>query len=256
MIKKVWLLLLFAAVSVAGCRSDISYQNRAIDRARSYLLANCGDLSTEEMYFVRYNSPYLLHAPLLGGSSDRSKEKLHSELKQICVAWLIPGRKDLYMVFGVSNGRMSHWYPERMIIRSYNSPEFVVPAAAETARQYAAKNLFKSMDRSDINTVRFTFPALLRTEFELNYDVNGKLSGKEIAALKEKDLKNIQYSLVWKLSEKNLVFAGVAKPGFKNWSVSMADFMTDEELNKNVIRQVLSPAEALEKLPETERKER
>ena len=251
MVGKV-ILFLFSALIFCGCRSDISYQNRAIDRARSYLLKNCENLTSDEMYFIRYNSPYLLHAPLLGGKRERTPEKLQSELKQICVAWLLPGKDDLYMVFGVSSGRMDYWYPERILIRNYKSPEFVVPAAAESARKYTQNNFFKEMDRKEINRVRFSFPALVRSKFELNYNVDGKLTDKEVAARKAKDNSLIQYSLVWKLDGRNLVFAGLAGKGMKNWSLKLADFMSDEELNKYVLHQVLAPEEALSPLPASE----
>ena len=58
MMMKKSLLMLAAAAILAGCRSDLYYQNRAVDRARNFLLEEkAGELSVDEMNFVRFNQP-------------------------------------------------------------------------------------------------------------------------------------------------------------------------------------------------------
>ena len=253
MIKRVCFFL-FMAVVLSGCRSDLYYQNRAVERARKYLLANCDDLSVDEMYFVRYNAPLLLHAPVLGDAGRKlSSEKLESELKQVCVTWMIPGRKDLYMVFGVSRARMDDWYPNRLLVRDYRTHTPVLAGAVQQARSYAQNNFYQEMSDGDIGTVRFTFPFLLRTDFELNFDAGGSLNAGEIAALREKSKGQIQYSLVWKLNGGNLVFAGLAEPGFKNWRILMAQFISGAELDKHTQKVVMTPENGLDVLPESEK---
>jgi hypothetical protein len=101
--------------------------------------------------------------------------------------------------------------------------------------------------------VRFTFPFLLRTDFELNFDAGGSLNAGEIAALREKSKGQIQYSLVWKLNGGNLVFAGLAEPGFKNWRILMAQFISGAELDKHTQKVVMTPENGLDVLPESEK---
>ena len=52
-------------VLCAGCRSEAYYQDRAVQRAREYLLDNAPELTTEQLYFVKYNRPLLLTGEIL-----------------------------------------------------------------------------------------------------------------------------------------------------------------------------------------------
>ena len=92
--KKFFVSILFAAV-LCGCHSDQYYHNEAVERARKYLLENSSDLSSEQIYFVRFNAPVLLHAPVLSGGTA-SANRLSAEKHQVCVTWMIPGKKELY----------------------------------------------------------------------------------------------------------------------------------------------------------------
>ena len=51
---------LLAAVLLAGCRTEAQYEERAVARAREFLLENSPELSVEQRAFVRYNLPVLL----------------------------------------------------------------------------------------------------------------------------------------------------------------------------------------------------
>lgn len=251
MIKKS-VLMLFFVLFFAGCRSDIYYQNRAAERARKYLLENCENLSVDEMYFVRYNAPVLLHAPLLGKYVPGRKEKLNSYNEQICVTWIIPGRDELFMVFGVSRPRMDDWFPNRMLIRNYKSHVPAMVACSAVARKYLQNNFFNEMSDDEIYQVRFSFPYLMRTGFDLNFNPDGKLNEMEIAGVRSEAGEKIQYSLVWKLPKRNLAVVGLADKGMKNWSIKMADFVGEKELQEKVIATVLTPDEGLFELPEEE----
>ena len=252
MVKKGLFLVLLALV-FTGCRSDIYYQNRAVEHAREYLLENCSELSDNDANFVRYNAPLLLHAPVLHGSSSWSvQEKMRSELKQVCVAWMIPGKKDLYMVFGVSGARMDFWYPNRILIRSYDKYEPVMIGAIKIARIYVANNFFDDLDVVESNRVRFSFPYLLRTKFELNLDPAGIMSAEEYEEAEKGNSSRIQYSLVWKFGKRNMVLAGLADHGFVNWDVSLAQIIDNNELEENTVAVVMTPADALKELPQEE----
>ena len=249
-----YVFALALAVVAAGCRSDIYYQTGAVERARDYLLANCSDLTSEEINFVRFNTPVLLHAPVLGEAGMSSKkEHLTSELRQICVTWIIPGRENLYMVFGVSGPRMDGWQPNRVLVRNYHKHTPVLAAPAGLARLYAQNNFFADMNPADVNTVRFTFPYLMRTDFELNFDLQGNLETADVDKLRAGAAGKIQYSLVWLLdSGKALVFAGLADEGMANWNIQIAQIMDKTELDEHVTAVVMTPDQGLESLPARE----
>ena len=129
-----WSLLagVFSAVFLnffcTGCRSDAYYQNRAVERAREYLLDRALELSAEEKYFVTFNDPVFLTAPIMGDKKfvkefSGSSPVLTDQLNQICVAWKIPERDEWYLVYGASSGRMDYWYPERLIRKKFASPK-------------------------------------------------------------------------------------------------------------------------------------
>lgn len=229
--KEKFALFIFTALLFCGCHSDQYYQNEAVGRARKFLLQNTHDLDAGQINYVRFNSPVLLHSPVLGNITDRSSPlNLAHEQHQVCVTWIIPGKKDLYMVYGVSSARMSDWYPERLIKRSYRHDVAVIPQAAAKCVAYSKVNFFAQMTPEEINLVRFTMPFLYQGKFALNFDPAGKADQAEMAALRKKAAGKKQYVLVWKLQNRNLVFAGLGEPGFKKWDIMMAGFFTDREL--------------------------
>ena len=254
MVKRLIFMFVLALIA-AGCRSELHYQHRAVDRARKYLLENCRDLSSEDIYFVRFNAPLLLHSPVLGAfDEETSREKLVSELQQICVTWVIPGRKDLYMVFGVSGARMDGWEPNRILIRNYDRYVPVLANAIAISRTFAQNNFSDDLRARELNTIRFAFPYLMRTNFDLNFDSYGKISGEELAEIRKQAAGKIQYSLVWKLDGRNLVFAGLSSPGMPDWNFSFAQLLDDRELNAHTVKVVMTPEDGLKPLPAEELK--
>jgi len=254
MVKRAFFVLLLALIA-GGCRSELYYQHRAVERARKYLLENCRDLSSADINFVRFNAPLLLHSPVIGSHDEETRyEKLVSELQQICVTWMIPGKKDLYMVFGVSGARMDGWYPNRIILRDYTRYQPVLAQAVSKTRKFAQDNFFDDLGVTEANHVRFSFPYLIRTKFDLNFNPDGKKSPEELAKIRKDAEDKIQYSLVWKLDGRNLVFAGLSKPGLGDWDFSFAQIIDDKELGENTVKVVMIPADGLKKLPEEELK--
>ena len=139
-------LYLLAATVIAmlfcGCRSDIYYQNRAIERARVFLLKEAKDLTWQQREFIRYSDPVLMHSHIIGSRGLGTTTSLSSEQRQICVTWQIPGKKELYMVFGVSGARMANWYPERLLRKYYVTRSAPLAAVSAEAFNYARNNLF------------------------------------------------------------------------------------------------------------------
>ena len=145
---------LMLAVS-CGCRSDIYYQNRAVERARKFLLKEAADLDWKQREFVRYTDPVILHSHAVGTQGIGRVNQLKSEQRQICVTWQIPGKKGVYMVFGVSGSRMAFWYPERLIRKDYDTLPDVLAGVSQQARSYARDNLFGQISVGCVVTAFF-----------------------------------------------------------------------------------------------------
>ena len=234
----------------SGCHSDLYYQAEAVDRAREFILKEAKELSLEERSFVRYNDPVLLHSPVVGSLGVAATETLHNELQQICVTWQIPGKEELYMVFGVSGARMDNWYPNRLLRKKYTTTKHPLKAASEEALTYARNNLYDQLSVAEFNMLRFDPPWLLRTNFELNINPEGKLSQAEKNKISTVWKQMVQYSLVWKFGEKNLVFSGMAKPGFAGWQIVFAGLIPAQEVAAHTVKVVKTPEEALTPIPE------
>lgn len=237
------ILLLF----VFGCRSDAYYQNRAVERARSYLLERSTELGPDQIAYIQFNDPVLLTAPVYtaGRAAADSGSKLDTRLEQICIAWTVPGKQELYMVFGTSTGRMDFWTPNRVIKKAYISVSLPLQGATETARRYAVSNLLNVLDMAVMNLVRFTPPFVLQTDFPLVLDPTGTLSSEKIAANEAKLQTQTQYSLVWKsgVNAESVVFCGTSQPSLNGWELNFAGVLSDEEVAKHTIATVKTPAQ-------------
>ena len=246
----------FSALTVicvcSGCRSDLYYQAEAVERAREFILKEAVELNLEERSFVRFNDPVLLHAPVIGSLGFAGTETLHNELQQICVTWQIPGKEELYMVFGVSGARMDRWYPNRLLRKKYTTTERPLKAASEEALKYARNNLYDRLSVTEFNMLRFNPPWLLRTNFELNVNPEGKLTPAEKDKISGTWKQMVQYSLVWKFGKNELVFAGMAKPGLAGWQICFAGLLPAEEVTAHTVKVVKTPEEALAPMPEEE----
>ena len=240
-----------AAMFSGGCRSDAYYQNRAVERARKYLLEEAAELSAEERYFITFNDPVFLVSPIIG-NKDYQKTRnidaptLSDQLNQICVSWKLPERDEWYMVYGVSNGRMDFWYPDRMIRKKFSPPNVsALEAATESARKYARDNLYGLMDIAEQNFIRFHFPAVYETDFELNFNPTGNADETVVAKARKAAEKRTQYSLVWEMSGNRelTVFCGMGDAEMGGWSLNFAGKTTAEELRNHTIRRIKSPDE-------------
>lgn len=240
------LFLIAGSILLSGCRSDVYYQNRAVERARKFLLANAPELSVEQIYFVKYNSPILLTAPILDKRGKIEREMVTAEQRQICVTWAIPGMDKYYLVFGSSSGRMEFWYPNRLIRKTFRQFSPPLNAAMETARKYALNYLYEDMSVTEFNEVRFYFPYVIETKFEYVLDPTGNASQEEIDKVRTGLEKKTQYSLVWKFPERGeaMVFCGASQPDLTGWNVNFAGWVPFEELDAETIEVVRTPEDA------------
>ncbi|MDD3885580.1 MAG: hypothetical protein PHI35_01765 [Victivallaceae bacterium] len=233
-----------ALLTLPGCRSDIYYQDRAVERARSFLLENARELTPEQVAYVKFNEPVLLTGVIFGESGHMDGVPGNS-LHQICVTWRIPGREKLYMVYGVSGGRMALWYPERLIRKNFVRESHPVFNAIEAARKYAVNNLYYALTPRELNSVRFIYPAIVQTDFPYVLDPEGTAPQEEIdktaAALKAKT----QYSMIWYFDHRPdaVVFCGGSAPDGSGWNVNFAGWIDAGEIAKHTIRVVMKPAD-------------
>lgn len=240
-----------------GCRSDAYYQNRAVERAREYLLDNAKELSTEEKYFVTFNDPVFLTSPIIGApgfvnSTEMETPVLNDQLLQICISWKLPGREEWYLVYGASNGRMDFWYPDRLIRKKFALASVSdLEKATTQSRTYARDNLFNMMNVAEQNYIRFYFPAVYETNFEPNFNPTGKASPEEIAKAEKSAAKATQYSLVWATPGENdvAVFCGFGGKEMSGWKINFAGKISSEELKRHTVRIVKTPEEFYRRFP-------
>jgi hypothetical protein len=238
-----FLLCLFC---LTGCRSTAYYRAKAAEDARRFLLENAPELTSEQAAFVKYNDPVLLTAPVLGSEEyepgEGAKEKRTSYLHQICVTWNIPGCRNLYMVFGVSDARMFSWQPLRLIRKDFGQLLKPEDAAVAASRRYAVDNLYHALSVKDFNRIRFEFPFIARTAFKLNFNLTGKMTAEEIRKAEKAAEKKKQYSLYWINSDGSAtVFCGLAEVDMKGWKLNFAGVVKKEELSGCLLGVVRTP---------------
>lgn len=243
----IWAAPAFLAVLLAGCRSDQYYQDIAVRRARAYLLEQSPELTADQIYFVKFNNPFFLTANVLGYGGMPLEGPMSSRQQQICVTWAIPGMDRYYMVFGVSSGRMDQRYPNRLIRKVFTLPNRQLEAAVGAARAYAQNALFSRMDTHEFNSVRFTLPYLLLTNFDLAVNPDGTLPPEAC----EKEARRLaafnQFSLAWKMdpaSGESMVFCGTAASDMSGWSINFAGRMPDSELNAHTVKVLKTPKDS------------
>ena len=255
-----WIIAFGAAVCAAlsgGCRSDAYYQNRAVERAREYLLDEAKELTAEEKYFVTFNDPVFLTSPIIGDvsfSKERSLDSstLNSQLLQICISWKLPDRDEWYMVYGASNGRMDFWYPDRLIRKKFaRSKVSGLELATTQSRTYARNNLFDLMSAAEQNFIRFHFPAVYETNFEPNFNPTGKETSEKVKAAKDSAAKQTQYSLVWARpdQEEIVVFCGFGGAEMAGWKINFAGRTSADELRRHTVRIIKAPEEFYRAFP-------
>ncbi len=223
-----FLAALLAAVLLTGCCTEAQYEERAVARARDFLLENSPELSVEQRAFVRYNLPVLLIEGIFGGN-----EVAVSDVSQVCITWVIPGQKDAYLVFGASDGRLQTWYPNRLIRKTFRPYEKTLVKTVNIARKYVANGLYYQLSPHEFNCVRFENPQLIRSNFELPLDPEGNADEEEIAARKSLT----QFSLVWSPAgqDKKVVISGLAKPDLAGFTVFGGGVMAAEYLQEHTL---------------------
>ncbi len=247
--------VVFSLLSIAGCHSVAWHQERAVARAREYLLEHSRELTQMQIDFIRFNDPILLKSEIYSGAeAGGTTVGLGSELNQICVAWQVPDIPELLMVYGTSDSKMAHWYPERIIRKNFITHKQEFMAAVKTARNYAIANLLKQLTPVQLNRLRFTSPAVCQTNFSTSLDPQLKLTEEELETSFKKQTDGLQMSLVWPCENGTvLVFCGYAQSGFNGWEVNFAGKISQEELAAHTLKKLRTPADIQKPVNEQER---
>lgn len=242
--KKKTTLLFFAlalAMILCSCASDQYYQSCAADKARDFLLERSPELTAEQVEFVRYNDPKLLVGDVLGDHSLGGFEKTSSIQRQICVTWEIPGRRELYMVMGVSADNMAYWHPQRMIKKIFYNVGTGQEPALFGSRRYISDNLYNELSSEELNKVLYLFPTVAETNFELNFNSDGTKNPKELERARKSVAKQKQFSLIWKSPDRNIITSGYGLDDMSGWKLLFAGIFSDKEMNEHIVRELNEP---------------
>lgn len=207
------LILVFLS---GGCKSPERYQEQAVQRAREYLLKKSHDLTTIQREYVKFNKPWIMSEQMLGpmGQDDSGFSPEQTPV-HYCIAWVIPGKEEIYMVYGVATPSMAMWFPERLIIKNFVKPDKITDNAVKAARTYGF-NTLQTMTLDNLNRMRFSVPEIVRTKFELYLDAEDRNLTKEEA---EALLKLTQNSIVWNSVDntEKIVIIGLGQPSLGGW---------------------------------------
>jgi hypothetical protein len=251
MSKKISLLVVgFLMLSLTvGCMSRAWYEERAVNRARTYVEDKCRYLSQSELEFVRYHKPVVMTEYIVGFSANRLGKRM--PLSQICFAWMIPHRKEALVVFGWGSGDFNDWQANRVFWKRYEKPNMTLITTREKVAVYAINNML-FMTRKQVNRVRFSVPQQVFTNLDLS---KGKIPFEDEAEARKKILdagaggnvkkktaekKNpIQVSFYWidpaNPNSRIVVTGYCQKPDLTGFEPAAATFFNADDLLKHTV---------------------
>ena len=218
------LIIVFAA-----CSTTDYYRDRAVQRARVFLLQEDRTLNLEQREYVKFNKPVIMATPIF--TKLNSASATSGTLSHVCIAWVAPGRKDAHVVFGVSDNRLRDWTPNRVIIKKYNRPAYVYRAAKQSAVSFGVNN-FLYLSSRQINRIRFEVPETIITNYKFS---KATLENKKIS---EKHLKSlVQITFVWPSGsyDKRLFICGLGAKDLKGWRPVFGGETTANELRDHFL---------------------
>ena len=226
------LMSLTLSIIFAACRSKDYYKDRAVQRARVFLLQEDRTLNLEQREYVKFNKPVIMATSIfekIGSDSATS-----GTLSHVCIAWIAPGRKDAHVVFGVSDNRLRDWTPNRVIIKRYDRPARVYHAAKSRAVSFAVNN-FLYLSNRQLNRIRFEVPETIVTNYKFS---KGTLKGRKISEEKLKSL--VQITFVWPSDtyEKRLFVCGLGAKNLGGWLPVFGGETTANELRDHFLSEL------------------
>ncbi len=219
-------------IVLSACRSTDYYRDRAVQRARKFLLEEDRTLNLEQREYVKFNKPVIMAAPIfnkLGTDSATS-----GTLSHICIAWVIEGKKDAYVVFGVSDKRLHDWTPNRLITKRYDIPIYNYNKANKSAMNYAVNN-FLYLSNRQLNKVRFEVPETIITDYGF-----GKKTLKAKGISEERLKSLMQITFVWpSVRPGHKVFVcGIGAKDLEGWIPMLGGETPAAELKNHFLKTV------------------
>ncbi|QSH41957.1 hypothetical protein P0136_05345 [Lentisphaerota bacterium ZTH] len=230
----------FAALSVlsacllfSGCQSDDYYKDKAVQKARKFILDQDRTLNLHQREYVKFNKPVIMAGEIIGELPNERSSAIMAVESQVCIAWVIPGCKDAYIVFGVSDNHLRGWSPNRLIIKSYKRPDHELIEANRQAVMFAANN-FLYLSAQMLNRIRFTVPKVYDTNFYTESKLFGDTPEKQKA---NKLAYSVQKSFVWPSTRKGWVVfvCGASTNKLSGWKPLFGQETTLEDLNSHII---------------------
>ncbi len=218
------LIMVFAA-----CSTTEYYRDRAVQRARVFLLQEDRTLTLAQQEYVKFNKPVIMAEPIF--TKLNSASATSGTLSHICIGWIVPGKKDAYVVFGASDNRLRDWTPNRVIIKRYDQPARIYHKAKSAAVSYGVNN-FLYLSNQQINRIRFEIPETIITDYKFS-KATLKAQG-----LSESHLKSlVQITFVWPSGsyDKRLFVCGLGAKDLVGWKPVFGGETSVDELRKHFI---------------------
>jgi hypothetical protein len=217
-----------------ACRTKEYYQDRAVQKARNFLLHEDRTLNLSQREYVKFNKPVIMAADLLGIVPEARTSGISSVQSHVCIAWVIPDKKDAYVVFGVSDNRLRGWYPNRVVIKRYDIPIYDYHKSKEAAINYAMNN-FQYLSPKQLNRIRFTVPETIVTDYKFGKETMEayRLTPKALDSL-------VQTTFVWPSDnpDHKIFVCGVGAKDLNGWRPIFGGETLSAELKKHYLQTV------------------
>ena len=223
------LMPLLLVIVFAACNSTDYYRDRAVQRARVFLLQEDRTLNLEQREYVKFNKPVIMAAPIFLKLNSGSATS--GTLSHVCIAWVVPGCKNAYVVFGASDNRLRDWTPNRVVIKRYDKPAGVYQKAKSIAIKFAVNN-FLYLSSRQINRIRFEIPETIITDYKFS---KAMLKGRKISEAQLKSL--VQVTFVWPSGtyDKRLFVCGLGAKDLGRWRPVFGGETSVDELREHFV---------------------
>ena len=219
-------------VILSACGTTEYYRDRAVQKARKFLLQEDRTLNLEQREYVKFNKPVIMAAPIF--TKLNSSSAVSGTLSHICIAWIAPGRKDAHVVFGVSDNHLRDWTPNRVIVKRYDQPARKYHVARQKALLYGVNN-FLYLTNQQLNRIRFEIPETIITDYKFNKD---NLKDKGFTEEQVKSL--VQVTFIWSAGkyDKRLFVCGLGAKDLAKWKPVFGGETTTAELRKRFLGEI------------------
>ena len=234
-------------ILLSSCSSTTDYyRDRAVQRARKFLLQEDRTLNVAQRSYVKFNKPVIMATPIF--TKLNSSSATSGTLSHICIGWIAPGRKDAHVVFGVSDNRLRDWTPNRVIVKRYDQPARKYHDARKKAMMFAVNN-FLYLSNQQLNRVRFEVPETIISDYTFDKE---NLKGKGFSEAQLKSL--VQITFVWPSGsyDKRIFVCGLGAKDLVGWKPVFGGETTTTELRERFLGEVSFG----QFFPKTERKEK